>query len=147
MDTATTDNPVKIMVLCTGNSCRSQMAEGFLRSMGTGKVEAYSAGLIPAGVHPLAAAVMREAGIDISRQTSDAMDPELLQTMDLVITVCDNAAEACPTTPPGVRRIHMPIQDPVGTPGTEKKRMAAFRTARDEIRQAMEKILTLELAA
>jgi arsenate reductase len=144
MDTAATDNPVKIMVLCTGNSCRSQMAEGFLRAMGKGKVEAYSAGLMAAGVHPLAAAVMREAGIDISRQTSDAIDPELLRTMDLVITVCDNAAEACPTTPPGVRRIHMPIHDPVGTSGTKKK-MDAFRTARDEIRQAMKKILRLEV--
>jgi arsenate reductase len=145
VDTATKDKPVKIMVLCTGNSCRSQMAEGFLRAMGKGKVAAYSAGLIPAGVNPRAAAVMKEVEIDISRQTSDAIDPELLRNMDLVITVCNNAAEACPTTPPGVRRIHMPIQDPVGTTGPEEKKMAAFRRARNEIRQAMERILRLEL--
>jgi arsenate reductase len=145
MDTPATDKQVKIMVLCTGNSCRSQMAEGFLRAVGKGNVEAYSAGLIPAGVHPRAASVMKEVGIDISRQKSDAIDPELLRTMDLVITVCNNAAEACPTTPPGVRRIHVPIHDPVGTSGTEEKKMAAFRTARDEIRRTMEKILKMEL--
>jgi arsenate reductase len=121
------------------------MAEGFLRAMGKGKVAAYSAGLIPAGVNPRAAAVMKEVEIDISRQTSDAIDPELLRNMDLVITVCNNAAEACPTTPPGVRRIHMPIHDPVGTTGPEEKKMAAFRRARNEIRQAMERILRLEL--
>lgn len=133
------------MVLCTANSCRSQMAEGFLREMGKGRVEAHSAGLFAAGVHPRASAVMKEAGIDISEQHSKAVDPELLKAMDIVVTVCDNAAEACPTTPPGVKRIHLPIKDPVGTIGSEEEIMVAFRRARDEIKSAMKKVLEEEL--
>jgi len=135
----------KIMVLCTANSCRSQMAEGFLRELGRGRVEAHSAGLFATMVHPRAVAVMKEVGIDISGNSSKAIDPELLKTMDLVVTVCDNAAEACPTTPPEVTRIHLPIKDPVGTIGTEEEIMDAFRRARDEIRSAMEKVLEEEI--
>jgi arsenate reductase len=135
----------KVMVLCTGNSCRSQMAEGFLREMGRGRVEAHSAGLMPAGVHPRAAAVMKELGIDITGQRSKAIDPELLNSMDLVVTVCDLASEACPATPAGVRRIHLPVKDPVGTLGTEEEIMAQFRRARDEIKEAMGKVLKEEL--
>lgn len=133
------------MVLCTANSCRSQMAEGFLRELGRGRVEAHSAGLFATMVHPRAVAVMKEVGIDISGNSSKAIDPELLKTMDLVVTVCDNAAEACPTTPPEVTRIHLPIKDPVGTIGTEEEIMDAFRRARDEIRSAMEKVLEEEI--
>ena len=125
---------VKVMFLCTGNSCRSQMAEGFAREFGKGLVEPYSAGLIAAGVNARAIAVMREAGIDISGQRSREIDPDLLQTMDVVITLCDNAAESCPRTPPGIKRHHWPIKDPVGTIGTEKVIMSEFRRARDEIR-------------
>lgn len=135
----------KIMVLCTGNSCRSQMAEGFLRELGRGRVEAHSAGLMAAGVNPRAVAAMREAGIDISAQTSDVIDPELLKGMDLVVTVCDSAAGACPPTPPSVRRLHMPVRDPVGATGTEEQIMAEFRRARDELRSAMEKVLREEV--
>jgi arsenate reductase len=134
----------KIMVLCTGNSCRSQMAEGFLRHLGKGRVEAHSAGLLAAGVNPRAIAVMKEAGIDISAQTSDVIDPELLSGMDLVITVCDNAAGACPATPPSVRRLHMPVRDPVGATGAEEEIMDEFRRARDELRSAMEKVVREE---
>lgn len=128
----------KVMVLCTANSCRSQMAEGFLRELGRGLVEAHSAGVFAAKVHPRAIAVMKEAGIDISGQRSKPLDEELLNKMDVVITVCGNAEAFCPRTPPGIRRIHWPIDDPVGTGGSEEKIMDAFRRCRDQIREKME---------
>ncbi len=126
---------LKIMFLCTGNSCRSQMAEGFARELGNGLVEVHSAGLIAAGVHLRAAAVMREIGIDISGQQSKTIDETLLRSMDMVITLCDHAAESCPWTPPEIRRLHWPIKDPVGTRGTDEEVMRDFRRARDEIRE------------
>ncbi|MEK6745121.1 MAG: arsenate reductase ArsC [Nitrospirota bacterium] len=129
---------LKVMFLCTGNSCRSQMAEGFARSLGEGLIEAHSAGLMAAGVNPRAIAVMEEAGIDISRQRSREIDPNLLKTMDIVITLCDNAAEACPVTPPAIQRIHWPVKDPVGAVGTGEEIMKEFRRARDEIRKKVE---------
>lgn len=132
---------LKVMFLCTGNSCRSQMAEGFARTLGKGRIEAHSAGLMAAGVHPRAMAVMKEAGVDISRQTSKGIDENLLQSMDVVITLCDNAAEACPWTPPGLKRLHWPIKDPVGTSGTEHRILNEFRRARDEIRDRIEEFL------
>jgi arsenate reductase (thioredoxin) len=126
---------LKVMFLCTANSCRSQMAEGFARELGKGLIEAYSAGLMHAGVQPRAIAVMKEAGIDISKQASKEIDADLLRKMDVVITLCTNAETACPWTPPEIRRIHWPIKDPVGTIGTEEKIMKEFRRARDEIRE------------
>jgi len=125
---------LKVMFLCTANSCRSQMAEGFARELGKGLIEAYSAGLLHAGVHPRAIAVMEEAGIDISKQQSKEIDEDLLRKMDVVITLCTNAEAACPWTPPEIRRIHWPIKDPVGTVGTEENIMKEFHRARDEIR-------------
>lgn len=129
---------LKVMFLCTGNSCRSQMAEGFARTLGQGLIEAHSAGLMAAGVNPRAVTVMREAGIDISRQRSREIDPDLLKTMDVVITLCDNAAEACPVTPPAIKRLHWPVKDPVGAVGTGEEIMREFRRARDEIREKVE---------
>jgi arsenate reductase len=85
---------------------------------------------------------MREIGMDISGQRSREIDPDLLRTMDVVITLCDNAAEACPWTPPEIRRLHWPIKDPVGTIGTEEKIMKEFRRARDEIREKIEQFLS-----
>jgi arsenate reductase (thioredoxin) len=123
----------KVMFLCTGNACRSQMAEGFAREFGKGIIEPFSAGLIAAGVHPRASAVMKEIGIDITGQKSKTIDEKFLKTMDVVITLCGNAEHACPQTPPGIKRIHWPINDPVGTMGSEEKIMKAFRQARDEI--------------
>jgi arsenate reductase len=124
------------------------MAEGFARHLGKGLFEVYSAGLMAAGVHPRAITVMREAGIDISRQRSKEIDPDLLMTMDLVITLCDNAAEACPRTPPSIKRLHWPVDDPVGTVGTEEKIMKEFRRARDEIRDKIDGfVLSLPPAA
>ena len=124
---------VKVMFLCTGNSCRSQMAEGFARRYGGDALEVYSAGLIPAGVNENAAKVMAEMGIDISRQTSKAIDRELLNSMDLIITLCGHAESLCPATPPEIKRLHWPVDDPVGTRGSEEKVLAEFRRARDEI--------------
>ena len=132
---------IKIMFLCTGNSCRSQMAEGFAREFGKGLIEPYSAGLIAAGVNPRASAVMKEAGIDIARQKSEEINEDLLRTMDIVITLCGNAEESCPYTPPEIKRIHWPIKDPVGTIGTEEEIMKEFRRARDEIKNRVEELI------
>jgi len=132
---------MKVMFLCTGNSCRSQMAEGFARELGKGRVEAFSAGLMAAGVNARAMAVMKEAGIDISGQTSKEIDAVLLRSMDVVITLCDNAAEACPWTPPSLKRLHWPIKDPILARGTDAMIMNDFRRARDEIRGKIELFL------
>ena len=132
---------IKVMFLCTGNSCRSQMAEGFAREFGKGLIEPYSAGLVAAGVNSRAVKVMNEIGINISGQTSKETDENLLKTMDLVITLCGNAEESCPYTPPQIKRIHWPIKDPVGTTGTEEEIMKEFRRARDEIRNRVEELI------
>ncbi len=126
---------LKVMFLCTANSCRSQMAEGLAREYGRGVLEPYSSGLMAAGVNPRAVAVMHEIGIDISGQSSKEIDIDLLRTMDLIITLCGHAEKTCPTTPPGIRRLHWPIKDPVGTIGTEEEIMSEFRRARDEIKE------------
>jgi arsenate reductase len=132
---------LKVMFLCTGNSCRSQMAEGFARTLGQGLIEARSAGLMAAGVNLRAVAVMLEAGIDISGQRSREIDPDLLKSMDVVITLCDNAAEACPVTPPSIKRLHWPVKDPVRAVGTNEEIMNEFRRARDEIGEKIEKFI------
>lgn len=132
---------LKVMFLCTGNSCRSQMAEGFARHYGKGILEPYSAGLMPAGVNPNAIKVMKEIGIDISGQTSDPIDEELLRKMDVIITLCGNAEAACPATPPEIKRLHWPVDDPVGTVGTEEEVLNAFRKARDEIKERIIKFI------
>ena len=124
---------LKVMFLCTGNSCRSQMAEGFAGRSGKGIIEAYSAGLSPAGLNERAVKVMSEIGIDISQQKSKPIDGELLKTMDVVITLCDNAAESCPWTPPEIKRIHWSLEDPAKATGTEEEIMNEFRRTRDEI--------------
>lgn len=126
---------LKLMFLCTGNSCRSQMAEGLARELGQGRFEVYSAGLIPAGVNPYAVKVMNERGIDISSQRSEAIDEKLLKEMDIIITLCGHAEASCPATPPHIRRYHWPVNDPVGTIGTEEEILSAFRKTRDEIEE------------
>lgn len=120
------------------------MAEGLLRHLSNGRIEVHSAGLFPAGVHPRAIAVMKELGIDISGQKSRAIDEDLLKTMDIVITLCGNAEAYCPATPAGVRRIHWPIEDPVGIFGTEELKNAAFRKTRDDIKRRVEAFLKEE---
>jgi arsenate reductase len=138
---------IRILFLCTGNSCRSQMAEGFARELGKGRIEAHSAGLMAAGVHPKAVAVMKELGIDIGSQRSKEIDPDLVRKMDIVITLCSNAEEACPAVPPGVGRMHWPIRDPVGTTGPTDVIMNDFRRARDEIRAKVETLLADRLGS
>lgn len=132
---------MKVMFLCTGNACRSQMAEGIARECGKDIIEPYSAGLMAAGVHPRAIAVMKEIGIDISAQSSKTIDENFLKTMDVIITLCGNAEHACPSTPAKIKRIHWPINDPVGTRGREEKIMKAFRRTRDEISARTEQFI------
>jgi arsenate reductase len=136
----------KLMFLCTANSCRSQMAEGLAKEFGKGLIEAYSAGLFAAGVHKRAIAVMKEIGIDISRQKSKTINEDLLKQMDIIVTLCGNAEDSCPWTPPHIKRIHWPIEDPVGTMGTEEEIMNEFRRARDEIKEKVKKLIE-EVAA
>ena len=112
---------LKVMFLCTGNSCRSQMAEGFARELGKGIIQAYSAGLTPSVVHPKAIAVMKEAGIDISQQRSKEIDLGILQSVDVIITLCGHAEESCPWTATPIQRIHWPINDPARAQGRKKK--------------------------
>jgi arsenate reductase len=126
---------LKIMFLCTGNSCRSQMAEGFARELGKGIIEAHSAGLNPAGLNKKAVRVMNEIGIDISQHKSKPIDEALLKEMDVIITLCDNAAESCPLTPPGIKRLHWSLKDPAKAEGTEDEIMEEFRRVRDEIKE------------
>lgn len=128
-------NMLRVIFLCTGNSCRSQMAEGFATALGEGMVEAHSAGLIPAGVNSHAIRVMQETGIDISDRESKSIDGALLRNMDVVITLCGNAEASCPVTPPEIKRLHWPINDPVGAVGSEEDILKEFRRARDEIRK------------
>lgn len=132
---------MKVMFLCTANSCRSQMAEGLARHLGKGMLEPYSAGLFAFYVHPRAREVMREIGIDISSQSSSEIDKDLLGRMDVVITLCDHAEKTCPAVPPNVERLHWPVRDPVGTVGKEEEIMRDFRRARDEIRGKIEEFL------
>jgi arsenate reductase len=132
---------LKIMFLCTGNSCRSQMAEGFAREFGKGLLDVHSAGLLATRVHPRAIMVMNEAGIDISGQYSKEIEEELLRQMDIVITLCGNAEASCPATPSALKRLHWPINDPVGTVGSEDEILKAFRTARDEIREKVQEFI------
>ena len=129
---------IRVMFLCTGNSCRSQMAEGFAQVLGKGLIDAHSAGLTPTDVNERAVAVMQEIGIDISDQESKEIDPDFLLSMNVIITLCGNAEASCPMTPPDIKRIHWPIDDPAGATGNEEAIMAEFRKARDEIRKKIE---------
>lgn len=132
---------VKVMFLCTANSCRSQIAEGFARHYGNALVEVHSAGMFASIVHPRAIEIMKEEGIDISKQSSKEIDLNLLNSMDFVITLCGHAEESCPSTLPGIRRIHWPINDPVGTIGLEETIKREFRRARSEIKKKVQDFL------
>jgi arsenate reductase len=144
---------LRVLILCTGNSARSQMAEGWLNALGGDRFQAFSAGSDPAGtVHPLAIRAMAEVGIDIRHHRSKSMFEFIDQPFDYVITVCAPAAEACPVFPGPARRLHWPLDDPVEDPplkgisdlqgaeatGGEEERLAVFRRVRDEIRARLE---------
>ncbi|HND19160.1 MAG TPA: arsenate reductase ArsC [Acidobacteriota bacterium] len=126
--------PLRTLILCTGNSARSQMAEGLLRHDGGAAVEVHSAGTKPSLVRPEAIAVLREIGIDITSHWSKSVNDFAGQEFDYVITVCDNAKENCPYFPAKTRRIHSSFDDPAGVTGTDDERLAEFRRVRDEIR-------------
>lgn len=123
----------RVLVLCTHNSARSQMAEGFMRALAGDRFDVQSAGTEATGVHPLAIRAMEEIGIDITGQWSKTLDKFLCQPWDHVITVCDNANERCPVFPGRAARIHWSFEDPSGATGSEEARLNAFRRVRDQI--------------
>jgi len=123
----------RVLFLCTGNSCRSQMAEGFLREFGGDAFEVASAGVDPIRINPLAIRVMAEAAVDISGQYSKSVDEMTAGHFDYVITVCDRAREACPVFPRAARSLHWSFDDPAEAPGAEEDRLIVFRRVRDEV--------------
>ncbi|MGN6553729.1 MAG: arsenate reductase ArsC [Verrucomicrobiota bacterium] len=128
-----------ILILCTGNSCRSHLAEGVLRATAGDLLDVQSAGSKPAGhVHPLAVQVMREIGIDISAHRSKHMNDFLRQPIETVITVCGNADQACPTFPGQVNRHHWGFDDPAHAAGTDEEKLTVFRRVRDEIKRVFD---------
>ena len=129
----------RVLILCTGNSARSQMAEGLLRQMAGDSVSVFSAGVEPSFVRPQAVAAMRERGIDITGQRSKSVDEFVGQKFDYVITVCDNARERCPVFPSTTERIHWSFDDPAKAEGDEEAIMAVFRRVRDEIEGRLRK--------
>lgn len=123
-----------VLILCTGNSARSQMAEGVLRHDAGDRFDVFSAGTRPSRVRPEAIAVMQEIGIDISTQRSKSVDEFAARSFDYVLTVCDNAKESCPVYPSHGNRLHHSFEDPAAVEGSEQEKLAAFRRIRDEIR-------------
>lgn len=131
-----------VLFLCTGNSARSQMAEGFLRYLGGDRFEVFSAGTAPVGINPWAVEVMAEVGIDISSQTSDAINRELLDRADLLITLCGDARENCPFVPVKVEKRHWPLDDPARAKGREEEIINQFRMVRDQILEHVKELVT-----
>jgi len=131
----------RVLFLCTGNSCRSQMAEGWLKHLGGDRFEVFSAGIEAHGKNPRAIAVMKEAGIDISGQESKILDPELFKTIDLLVTVCSHADVRCPVASILGKREHWPFSDPARATGSEEEIMVEFRRVRDQIRQKIEDLV------
>lgn len=126
---------IKVLFLCTGNSCRSQMAEAWLRELGGDAFTAYSAGLEPHGINPTTITVMEEAGVDMSAQHSKHLDEYKGKIdFDFLITVCSNADERCPFFPGMGTRLHWPFEDPASFDGPEDQKLALFRTVRDQIK-------------
>src|SRR5579863_1649203 len=134
----------RILFICTHNSARSQMAEGLLRRFGGERFQAFSAGTEATQVRPLAIKAMNELGIDISGQQSKTLDRYLNEPFDIVITVCDTAAEACPIFPGAVQRLHWSFEDPSKATGSEVEQLAVYRRVRDQIRTRIENELLRE---
>lgn len=125
----------RILILCTGNSCRSQMAEGYIKKFARDKVEVYSAGIETHGVNPKAIQIMKEDSIDISRHTSNNINEYRNINFDYVITVCDNAKERCPFFPSNAKKLHHNFPDPAKATGSEEQIMQQFREVRDMIKK------------
>jgi arsenate reductase (thioredoxin) len=134
----------KVLFLCTGNSCRSQMAEGWLRHFAGERAQVFSAGTKPAGLNPIAVSVMREVGVDISRHHSKHVDEFAKQDFLFVITVCDAAHEACPVFPGALYQLHWSFEDPAAATGTDEEQLAIFRRVRDEIRERIQEFAQRE---
>ncbi len=132
----------RILVLCTGNSCRSQIAEGYLKHFAKDKAEVYSAGIETHGVNPKAMSIMKEDGIDISKHTSNNVTEYRNIDFDYVITVCDNAREQCPVFPSTAKQFHYNFADPAKASGTEDEIMQQFRIVRDEIKNLSRQFVT-----
>jgi arsenate reductase len=134
---------LKVLFLCTGNSCRSQMAEGWARALRSDTVEPYSAGVAPQGVNPLAVKVMAEAGVDLSGQRSKHVAELNDIPLDFIVTVCDQANETCPVIPGRAKRLHVGFDDPprlAADAKTEEEALPHYRRVRDEIRQFVESL-------
>ncbi|MEK4699757.1 arsenate reductase (thioredoxin) [Solibacillus sp. FSL R7-0668] len=131
--------------LCTGNSCRSQMADGWAQKILPEDWEVYSAGIETHGVNPNAIKAMNEVGIDISHHTSDLINQDILNKATLVVTLCGDAADKCPMTPPSVRREHWGFEDPAKATGTDEEKWAVFQQVRDAIGARIEQFVNEEL--
>lgn len=134
-----------VLFLCTGNSCRSQMAEGFARALGGHRLEARSAGIEAHGKNPRAIAAMAEVGIDISVQESTRLSDAMLEGVERVVTVCGDADERCPVLPSGVARAHWPLPDPARATGSEAEIDDAYRAVRDDIHRRVKQLVSNEL--
>lgn len=135
--------PIRVLFLCTGNSARSQMAEGLLRHLGGSRFEAFSAGTDPRPLHPLAVKAMDELGVDISKQNSKSLSVFQDQHFDYLITVCDRARDNCPTFPGDSGQIHWGFDDPAEATGSEIERMLVFREVRNEIEKRLRLFISL----
>lgn len=132
---------IHVLFLCTGNSCRSQMAEGYAKAFGRGVMEVHSAGIEAHGKNLRAIAAMAEDGVDISAQESTRLTDALLNWADLLITVCGHADEHCPLLPPGTRKEHWPLEDPAKATGSDAEITATFHQIRDEIKQRVRDLI------
>jgi len=128
----------RVLFLCTGNSCRSQMAEGWLKHLGGDGYEVFSAGIEAHGKNPRAISVMQEAGVDISSQESEIINPDILVSLNLLVTVCGHADAHCPVIPTTCKKVHWPFDDPAKASGSEENIMAEFRRLRDQIKTRIE---------
>lgn len=132
------EKATRVLFVCSGNSCRSQMAEGWARHLGGGRVEAMSAGIEAHGKNPRAISIMKEVGVDISRQESTQLTPEMIQEADIIVTVCGHADEHCPVIPAGTHKEHWPLDDPARAKGSEEAILGVFRQTRDQVRERVE---------
>ncbi len=139
------ENKTKVIFICTGNSCRSQMAEGLLRDMAGDRFEVFSAGSHPSRLHPASIIVMAELGIDISNHSADSIDEYLDKDIDIVITVCDNARQVCPVFSGNVKRIHWSIDDPFHGWGAESDDLIPYRETRETLKDCLESFINREL--
>lgn len=135
------NKPINILFLCTGNSCRSQMAEGWAKHFNPGLFEIQSAGIEAHGKNPRAIAVMSEAGVDISTQESTTLTSKMLEQADWLISVCGHADEHCPVLPTGTNKEHWPLNDPAKAEGSEEEIMQVFRNSRDDIKKRVKVLL------